>query len=110
MFPLPDERGFVEIKTDRAPASRGSRKAATTNARIMAYFYQSDGTTQMSPAPSEVKVKIGTDDKGPGVALAPRPEEAGLFASEPGPYPEGFRGRIEAKVNGDSVQVPFMFR
>ena len=109
MFAFPENKGLVEIKTDRETASRGSRTPAT-KARILAYFYQPDGTTVMSPAPIDVKVQLGIDDKSPAVALAPQPKEAGLFASEPGTYPEGFRGQIEAKVNGEPVKVPFMFR
>ena len=64
----------------------------------------------MSPPPGDVKVKIGVNDKGPVVALAPQPKEAGSFASEPGTYPEGFRGQIEAQVNGEAVKLPFLFR
>jgi hypothetical protein len=109
MFALPENRGFVEIKTDRPTASRGSREPAVS-ARILAYFYKPDGTTLMSEAPSDVKVHIGIDENGAVVALAPQPKEAGLFASEPGAYPEGFRGQIEAKVNGEPVKVPFLFR
>ena len=110
MFALPDDRGFVEIKTDRAAPARGSRAKPAGNARIMAYFYQADGTTAMSPAPSDVKVTIGTEEKASAVALAPQTSEAGLYASEPGPYPDGFRGQIEARVNGGPVTVPFLFR
>lgn len=81
-----------------------------TKARILAYFYQPDGTTLMSPPPSDVRVQVGIDDKSPAVELSPQPKEAGLFASEPGMYPDGFRGQVEAKVNGEPVKVPFMFR
>jgi len=109
MFALPDARGFVEIKTDREPADRGVRKPAT-QARIMAYFYQPDGTSRMDPAPSEVRVKIGMQEKDSVVALAPQAREAGLYASESGPYPEGLRGELEAKLNGDPVRLPFLFR
>ncbi len=109
MFAFPEDRGFVEIKTDREAGPRGSR-APVTKARILAYFYQPDGTSTMSPAPGDVKVQVGTDDKAPAVALVPQPKEAGLFASEPGTYPEGLRGQVEAKVNGEAVKVPFMFR
>ena len=110
MFALPDDRGFVEIKTDRAAASRGSRAKPTGNARIMAYFFQPDGTTPMSPAPSDVKVTIGTDEKSGRHLAGPGHEGGGVLVSEAGPYPDGFRGQIEAKVNGEPVQVPFLFR
>ena len=109
MFAFPENRGFVEIKTDRATSSRGSR-APAPQARILAYFYQPDGTTVMTPAPTDVKVRVGIDDKSPIVALPAQPGETGLFASEPGAYTEGFRGQIETRVNGEPVKVPFMFR
>ena len=108
MFAFPENRGFVEIKTDRATSSRGGR--APPQARILVYFYQPDGTTVMTPAPSDVKVRVGIDDKDSVVALAPQPSDAGSFASEPGAYTKGFRGQIETRVNGEPVMVPFIFR
>ena len=109
MVALPENRGVVEIKSDRPSAPRGGR-APATKGRILAYFYQADGTTQMSPAPTDVKVQLGVDEKTPPVVLAPEPKEAGLFASEPGMYPDGFRGQIEAKINGEPVKAPFLIR
>ena len=109
MVALPENRGVVEIKSDRPTAPRGSRTPATKG-RILAYFYQADGSTRMSPAPTDVKIQLGVNDKTPPVVLAPEPKEAGLFASEPGMYPDGFRGQIEAKINGEPVKAPFMIR
>jgi hypothetical protein len=109
MFAFPENRGFVEIKTDRESGSRDSR-APAAKARILAYFYQADGTTAMRPAPSDVKVQIGIEDKSTVVGLAPQPKEAGSFASDPGIYPDGLRGQIEARVNGEAIKVPFLFR
>jgi hypothetical protein len=64
----------------------------------------------MSPGPSDVKVHVRIEDKSIVVALAPQPREAGSFVFDPGIYPEGLRGRIEAKVHGEAVEVPFLFR
>ncbi len=110
MFVLPENRGFAELKTDREAAARGSRRKPVTGARILAYFYQPDGATPMSPGPSEVKVKLGTDENNSVVVLSNQTKEPGLYASEPGPYPEGIRGQIEARFDGDPVPVPFLFR
>ena len=77
--------------TGGAAAGGDRRKQPTT--RIVAYFYQPDGTTEMSP-PSDVKVKVGTGEQSPvhfrpGWAL---PKQSGKYASEPGTFPDGFRG------------------
>jgi hypothetical protein len=50
MVALPDAKGFFEIKVEIPDATRAarSRQRALT---IVAYFYQSDGTTAMSPPP-----------------------------------------------------------
>jgi hypothetical protein len=110
MFALPGDRGYVEIMTDREASSRDRSKPAT-KARIMAYFYQADGTTRMNPEPSDIKVTIGTDEKATAVKLALEDvKQAGRYASEPGPYPEGFRGELEARLNGETVKVPILFR
>jgi hypothetical protein len=38
MIALPDDKGFVEIMTDRVAASRGDRRGQPTgNAKIIAY-------------------------------------------------------------------------
>ena len=78
--------------------------------QIAAFFYQSDGTTEMSPAPTDVKVKTGSAASSPTLPLTPVPNEKGKFASEPADLPEGFRGQLEANVNGTPVQVPFSIR
>jgi hypothetical protein len=64
----------------------------------------------MSPGPTEVKVKMGTAEKSPVVDLSPEPKEAGKYASEPGSYRDGFNGQLDAKVNGEAVQVSFVLR
>jgi hypothetical protein len=111
MIALPNNRGFVEILTDRGRAARDNPRAQQNGkAQVIAYFYEPDGRTKMSPAPTEVKVKIGTSATGAVVSLAPQPKEAGMFASDPGTYPDGFRGEVTAKIGGESTQISFLIR
>jgi hypothetical protein len=105
---LPGERGFVEILVETGAAGAGRK--AQVNSRIVAYFFQPDGASEMSPGPSEVKVKVGTGEKSPVADLSPDPKAAGKYASEPGEYPDGFNGQLNAKVNGEDVQVSFVLR
>jgi hypothetical protein len=109
MIALPSGRGFVELLT-ASESTAAVRKGAPVKSRIVAYFYNSDGTTELSPAPTDVKVKIGTAEKGTLVSLAPEAKAGGKYASEPGDFPDGFQGRLEANVNGEAVQAAFKLR
>ena len=112
MFPLPGNAGFVAVSTESAPPSRGA-KAKRHAATIVARFYQPDGTTPITPAPTDVSVKIGVADDSPSVALAGSPGEERMssrFASPLGDYPDGIQGSISAKIDGRTVEVPFSAR
>ncbi len=109
MISLPGGKGFAEILVDSEAAGGGGRKAQVKS-RIVAYFFQADGTTELNPGPTEVKVKVGTGEKSPVVDLSPQPKESGKYASEPGNLPDGFKGELDAKVNGEAAQVPFVIR
>jgi hypothetical protein len=101
-FAFPNKKGAVEIGVEKADgASRGSRV-------VTAYFYQPDGTTPLSPTPTDVKITRGGL---PPIVLTPKdlPDKAGRFASEPGPYTEEIRGVLEATA-GEKVEVPFARR
>ena len=106
---LPGGKGFAEILTERgAPAKGAATKAAKT--RLLAYFYQPDGSTALSPAPSDVKVTLGAAETGRDVKLTPQTTPAGLFASEPGEFPDDLRGHIDLTLGGEPVKAEFMFR
>jgi len=108
MFALPDKKGFFEIKTEGGePKAEGARAKKATNA-LLVYFYQPDGTTEISPAPTDVTVKIGTGSSSAAVVLAPQAK--GGFASAPGHFPSGFRGQLSAKINGEDVETTFVVR
>jgi hypothetical protein len=57
-----------------------------------------------------VKIKVGTGEKSPVLNLSPLPKESGKYVSEPGTFPDGFKGELDAKVNGEAVQASFMIR
>ncbi len=106
---LPDSQGFVELKTDRGTPPKKSSKEKPKS-RIIAYFYQSDGSTVMSPAPTEVKITLGAAGSGTIINLSGRSTESGEFASEPGDYPDELRGQIDLQLGGKPVQATFSFR
>ena len=99
-FTFPNKKGAVEIGLEKADRASGV---------VTAYFYQPDGTTSLSPPPTDVKITRGDL---PPIALTPRdlPGKAGRFASEPGPYTEDLRGGLEATVGGEKLEVPFARR
>ena len=105
---LPEARGFVELRTERGLPSKGGASRENL-ARIVAYFYQPDATTALSPAPTDVKVTLGSAGTGTIVNLAPS-EEPGKFASEPGIYTDELRGQIDFQLDGKPVQSKFSFR
>jgi hypothetical protein len=105
---LPDSRGFVELKSLREPPVKGGSKMPLKS-RIVAYFYQDDSTTAMSPAPADVKVTLGAGT-GNVVSLSPESAEPGQFASKPGDYPDALRGNMEFTLDGKPVQLTFTFR
>jgi hypothetical protein len=112
MVALPGAQGYVELKTESEDPPRGGR-TQERKSQIVAFFYQADGTSPLTPAPSDVIVKVGTGDKSPTVPLSPAgqgSDSTNRFASKPGPYPDGFQGQLEAKLNGQPVQVTFLFR
>jgi hypothetical protein len=109
MVPLPDDRGFAEILVESGPVGKKG-DPTKIKPKIVAYFFQSDGTTAMSEGPADVKIKLGADESGRVVDLAPDQKEAGKFASAAGDYPDGFAGQLETSINGTAVKVPVRVR
>jgi hypothetical protein len=114
LISLPGGKGFVEIMTEESGGlGGGARQQRAT--QIVAYFYQNDGSTEMSPPPTDVTVKVGTADNSPVVSLSPsakagEPKKSAKFASQPGPFREGFQGQLSAKINGEPVEAKFLIR
>ena len=103
---LPGGKGFAELTIDKS--STPAKVASQT--RLLAYFYQPDGTGALTPAPSDVKVRLGSAETGKDVKLTAQSAPAGLFASEPGQFPEGLRGQLELTLGGEPLQAAFTFR
>jgi hypothetical protein len=98
-------KGFAELMIDKGSHVKGASKT-----RLLAYFYAPDGTSALTPAPSDVKVRLGSADRGMDVKLTSQGSPAGLFVSEPGQFPDELRGQIELTFGGEPLQTPFMFR
>jgi hypothetical protein len=106
MIRLPGNRGFVTIKTESPAATQASKKKITTRI-VVASFFQADGSTPMSPAPTDVVLKLGTAENATTVALAADSQEPNRFASSPGQYPQGFQGSVHLKIGGEDVEESF---
>jgi hypothetical protein len=102
---LPGNRGFAEILNEVKPEARSST--------VVVYFVQPDMKSPLSPAPSDVRLKIQLGRKDSIVRLAPDPATgdplaAARFASPPGNYPwEARENELIATIDGQSVTVPF---
>ena len=56
-----------------------------------------------------MKIQLGVNDKTRRSSWHPSPRKPDC--SRPNrQYPDGFRGQIEAKINGEPVKAPFMIR
>jgi hypothetical protein len=109
MNELPGNRGYFEIRAkDESALGRGSRAKKAVENTIFVYFYGPDGTTEMNPAPTDVKVKVGAADSDIVVALSPQAQ--GGFASAPGPFRSAFRGTLNAMIGGEPIEATFMIR
>jgi len=119
-FRLPDEKGFVELVNE--PVVTDRRNPPPTS--IVAYFYQADGKSAMSPSPTDVSFQINPgagsrqrDKSAAGSSTLPfsaepkadDPASTSRFVSKTGPYDlAGVRGALRAKINGQDVSTAFM--
>jgi hypothetical protein len=107
---LPDDRGFVEIVNEPEVPSRASKQPTS----IVAYFYQPDGKTPMTPPPSDVRVVLDLGRRRTEkLAMKAEPKSgdtsgACRFASKTGPYQlPNLRGQLSASVGGRQVDIIF---
>jgi hypothetical protein len=111
MIRLPNDRGFVAVKTEIDKADHNlrinPRNARNRPVSIVAYFFQNDGTTAMSPAPTDVVFEIGAAQNAQAIALSPDASEPNRFASPPGLYSNSLQGIVRAKIAGEEVRESF---
>ncbi len=109
MTELPGNKGYFEIraKNDSAPAGRGRASRKAVEVPIVVHFYGPDGSTELSPAPTDVSVRIGGES---GQVVPLTAQTGGGFASAPGRFPSGFRGTLSAKIDGELTEVNFVIR
>jgi len=119
-FRLPDEKGFVELVNE--PVVTDRRNPQPTS--IVAYFFQADGKSAMSPSSTDVSFEITPDARSrqrdrsaagsstlhlSAEPKADDPAGASRFASKTGPYAlAAIRGALKAKINGQEVSTAFM--
>lgn len=109
MVTLPGDKGFAEVLVDsEAPTERGRK--AQVKSKLVAYFYQPDGTSALSPGPSDVTIKVGMGEEGRVVALAKESGDGSKYASAAGEYPDGFAGQLRASLDGQALEVPLRVR
>jgi hypothetical protein len=110
MTELPGKKGYFEIRArgDDAGGRTKSRTKKVVENTIVVYFYGPDGSTEMSPAPTDVTIKVGAGESAKVVPLSPQPQ--GGFASAPGPFPSAFRGTLTATIGGEPIETYFMIR
>ncbi len=109
MNELPGNKGYFEIGAEGAPSGgRSSRAKQQVENRIVVHFYGTNGTTDMSPAPTDVTVKIGGGDSRSIIPLSAQTQ--GGFASAPGQFLSAFRGTLSTKIGDEPVEANFMIR
>jgi hypothetical protein len=109
MNELPGKKGYFEIRArSDAAGGRSARSKKPVENTIVVHFYGPDGTTDLSPSPTDVTIKVGAGDSAQVVGLTPQAQ--GGFASAPGHYPTAFRGTLNANLGGESLEASFMIR
>ena len=107
-FLASDKKEAVEIGAEPAdPSTPGVSKL--NSHQIFAYFTKFDGLTPLPSPPTDVKILRGSL---PPILLSPKdaPGRVGRYLSTPGPYGEELRGVLEAMIDGQKVDVPFIKR
>jgi hypothetical protein len=115
MVRLPQGAGLVAIKTEIADPARAA-KTKLQATKIVAVFFENDGSTSMSPPPSEVVFELESwrsktakpDVK--TVALEADPTSPNRFVSAASSFPGGVEGRIRVKIDGRELEESFSAR
>jgi hypothetical protein len=82
--------------------------------KIVAVFFNKDGSTPMSPAPTDVVFELEILRSKTGqtktVALEADPTAPNRFVSAAGSFPGGVAGKIRAKIDGQEIECSFSAR
>ncbi|MGP0069208.1 MAG: hypothetical protein ACLQGP_37110 [Isosphaeraceae bacterium] len=113
MVRLPHDAGLVAIKTETADPSRAAKKKPRA-AKIVAVFFENDGSTPMTPPPTEVVFELeGIRSNSAGlktVALEADPRTPNRFVSAASSFPGGLEGKIRVKIDGQDLEESFSAR
>jgi hypothetical protein len=113
MVRLPQNAGLVAIKTETADPSRAG-KAKLRAEKIIAVFFENDGSTPMTPPPTEVVFELESfrsktaDSK--TVSLEADPTTPNRFVSAASRFPGGLEGKIRVKIDGQDLEESFSAR
>jgi hypothetical protein len=113
MVRLPQNAGLVAIKTEAADSSRAV-KSKLRASKIVAVFFENDGSTPMTPPPTEVVFMVENyRSKTPDfktVTLESDPSTPNRFVSAPSSFPDGVGGKIRVKIDGQDLEESFSAR
>ena len=113
MVRLPRNAGLVAIKTEAADSSRAV-KAKPRATKIVAVFFENDGSTPMTPPPTEVVFELESlrsktaDLK--TVSLEADPTTPNRFVSAASSFPGGIAGKLRVKIDGQDLEESFSAR
>ena len=104
---------MVAIKTEMADPSRGARTKVRAT-KIIAVFFENDGSTPMAPPPTEVifeleSLRSKTADL-KTVTLEADPTTPHRYVSAAGSFPGGVGGKIRVKIDGKELEESFSAR
>jgi hypothetical protein len=113
MVRLPNGAGLVAIKTETADPSRAV-KAKLRATKIVAVFFKTDGSTPMTPPPTEVAFELESFRSKTAavksVTLEADPTTPNRFVSAASSFPGGLEGKIRVKIDGQDLEESFSAR
>ncbi len=113
MVRLPHDAGLVAIKTEAADPSRAA-KSKLRATKIVAVFFENDGSTPMAPPPTEVVFELESFRSKTAdlktVTLEADPATPNRFVSAANSFPGGLGGKIRVKIDGQDLEESFSAR
>jgi hypothetical protein len=115
MVRFPHDAGFVAINTETAGPSRAA-KTKPRETKIVAVFFTNDGSTPMTPPPTDVVFELESLPSKTGkpslntVSLEADPATPNRFVSAAGSFPGGVAGKIRVKIQGQDFEESFSAR